>query len=186
VRYGREGERFSVEVPVCIRMGRREDLPALDWDGVFARHRSAAGDALERQQRGAGVLLVADVGGLPAGQAWIDLERKAADGIGVIEEIRVAPILRGAGIGRRLVQAAERAVAERGLGVAEIGVDVANAAAHRLAERLGYRVAGRVRETYFHAPPRGDREEVTVEEWMMHKPLESVATEGWEGAEAPS
>jgi ribosomal protein S18 acetylase RimI-like enzyme len=175
--------RFSVEVPVRIRPCSADDVPALEWDALFTHQRQIFAEAYARQQRGEGVLLVADVAGRPAGQAWVDLVRKEPEGIGVISSVRVVPLLRGAGIGRRLVQAAERILAGRGFGVAEIGVERGSGETQRLYERLGYRVAGRVRETYFYAPPGGTREEVGVDEWLMHKPLESVAAERWEGAE---
>ena len=175
-------ERFSVELSVCIRACTEEDLPALEWDGLFAGDLGRGADALARQRHGEALLLVADVGGRPVGQALVDLGSKSAEGVGVVSALRVIPGVRGAGIGTRLLAAAERVVVGRGLGIAEIGVEVGNEAAIRLCERLGYRAAGRVRATYFWAPPRREREELTVDEWLMQKPLESVATEPWVGA----
>jgi GNAT superfamily N-acetyltransferase len=175
-------ERFSVELPVCIRACTEEDLPALEWDGLLAGDPGRGADALARQQRGEALLLVADVGGRPVGQALVDLGSKAAEGVGVVSGLRVLPGLRGAGIGTRLLAAAERVVVDRGLGIAEIEMDAGNEAGNRLCERLGYRAAGRVRATYFWSPPGGEREELTVDELLLQKPLESVATEPWIGA----
>ena len=41
--------------------------------------------------------------------------------------------------------------------------------------RLGYRIAGRVRETYAYTPPGGTREEVRIEEVLLRKRIRTAA-----------
>jgi ribosomal protein S18 acetylase RimI-like enzyme len=177
-----EVERFEARVPVRLRVCREDDLGALEWHGAFTHHRELIADAFLRQRRGEVVMLVADVGGWPVAQAWVDLTRMAAEGAGLVWAVRVIGALQGAGLGTRLVAAAERIVASRGLTAAEIRVEVENALALRLYERLGYRVSGRVRETYGYAPPDRPREEITVDEWILRKAVgrdRSVGPEVW-------
>lgn len=73
----------------------------------------------------------------PAGAASMVRPRKAVDaGAAVLEEYR------GAGIGRRLMEAAEAWGRERGAEVMLLDVSAANTGALRFYERLGYTVSG--------------------------------------------
>jgi ribosomal protein S18 acetylase RimI-like enzyme len=171
--------RFRATVGVIVRLCTREDLRALEWHGAFTHHRELIAAAFERQAQGAVLMLVADVGGWPVGQVWIDLTRRAAQGAGRIWALRIVPSLQGAGLGTHLLDAAEELLRRRGFAAAEIGVEPANAGARRLYERLGYRLAGRARETYAYTPPRrphgeAQREEVQIDEWIMRKPLQAI------------
>ena len=60
-------------------------------------------------------------------------------GAGVLFHLDTVDGLRGLGLGSRLIAEAEARIRRRGLGVAALGVEDANAAARRLYERLGYR-----------------------------------------------
>jgi GNAT superfamily N-acetyltransferase len=174
--------RFTVELPVRVRLGDRADLPALGGDGGLTHHREALAAAFERQARGDAVILVAEIGGQPAAHAAVDLALKEASGTGVLA-VRVRPWIQGAGVAARLVDIAERVLAAKGYAAAEIGVEATDERARRRYERLGYRVVGRVRETYFHAAPGGAREEVGIEEWVLRKELEPAPADAFEGLE---
>jgi ribosomal protein S18 acetylase RimI-like enzyme len=168
-------DRFELSVPVAIRPCRREDLAALEWSGAFAHHREIIRDAFARHERDENVMLVADVGGFPAGQAWVDLARSRGQRVGVIWAVRVLPCLQGLGLGTRLVAAAEEVIARRGYGASELRVESWNVGARRLYERLGYAVVGRVSETYGYTPPDADRVELAIEEWLLRKPVGACA-----------
>src|SRR6188508_3179209 len=99
--------RFSLELELKIRHCARQDLPQLEWFGLYTEHRQLIDEAFRRQQAGEVVMLVADLDGFPVGQAWLDLSAQAADSVGVIWAVRVFPLLRNHGIGTRLMLAAE-------------------------------------------------------------------------------
>lgn len=114
---------------------------------------------LAGQARGTQIMLVADIGGYPVGQAWVDLEKRRDDA-GVVWAVRVLSWLRGQGIGAHLVRAAERALAARGRRWAVLGVERTNTRARRFYERLGYEAFDEVVETYQLSGSGGPRRHV--------------------------
>jgi len=131
---------FQATVQAAIRPCREADLPALEWWGLFTAHRDLIHRVFARQERGqATLMLVVEVNGMAAGQAWIDLSRHAAERLGVIWALRVFPCLQGCGIGGRLLGAAEEVLRERGCAWAEVTVDKEDDGSRRLYERRGYR-----------------------------------------------
>jgi len=132
-------DAFTVPVRVAIRRCRQEDLPALEWWGLFAAHRDLIRDVFDRQQCDAGAeMLVAEANGMAAGQAWIDLSRRERDSTGVIWAVRVFPCLQGCGIGTRLMRAAEGVLRAQGLDLAEVMVERDAEGPRRWYEWLGY------------------------------------------------
>lgn len=86
--------------------------------------------------------LIAWEGEAPVGHAhiaWAETEL----GVPELQDFFVVPERRNERIGTQLTAAAERLVAERLYERCSIGVSVANEAARRLYERLGYRAADR-------------------------------------------
>jgi ribosomal protein S18 acetylase RimI-like enzyme len=163
--------RHPLDLEVVIRSSREEDLPLLEWFGMFTSHRQLIRDAFERQQQGEVVMLLAELDGFPAGQAWVDFTRHAATSAGRIWALRVMPPLHGRGIGTRLLAAAETMIRARGLAAAEIGVEKDNPGARRLYERVGYRIARDEYLEYDYTTPDGARECVPVDQWILRKAL---------------
>jgi ribosomal-protein-alanine N-acetyltransferase len=128
---------------LVIRRCRREELHALEWQGAFRGDRALFRRVFARAEQGAMVMLVASRAGEHVGQIWIDLAR--ARGGAVLWALRVQPRWRGAGIGTRLVAAAERIARHAGRRWVELEVEPHNARARALYERLGYRRIGRRR-----------------------------------------
>src|SRR3954452_1668751 len=114
---------WVLTLPVAIRACVREDLPKLEWFGLFTRHREIFRAPYASQERGENLMLVAEVNAFPAGQVWVDLVRKRAESAGVLWAVRVFPFLQGLGIGARLIAAAEQALRARGFAYAELGVE---------------------------------------------------------------
>ena len=106
--------RFSLELELKIRQCARQDLPQLEWFGLYTEHRQLIEEAFRRQQTGEVMMLVADLDDFPVGQAWLDLSARETDSVGVICSLRVFPLLRNHGIGSRLMVAAEQLLFERG------------------------------------------------------------------------
>jgi GNAT superfamily N-acetyltransferase len=146
-------ERFTAEIAIVVRACEERDLAALEWHGAFTTHRSFMHEQFERQQRGESVMLVADHDGFPLGQIWIDLVQRAAESTAVLWALRVLEPVQSAGIGRRLLAAAERVAHDAGFEVAEIGVERDNPRARRWYERSGYACTrGEVTEQTYVAP----------------------------------
>ncbi len=162
--------RFVVPLEVTIRACRKDDLPRLEWYGMFTPHREIFHSAWERHQRGENLMLVADSGDFPIGQVWIDLAKKRPAPTGVVWALRVFPFLKQQGIGHRLMQAAEEALHRRGFRQVEVGVEKGSPA-FRFYERLGYRRSGTLYEEYSYTTPDGVALTVPVDQIVYHKEL---------------
>ena len=140
-----------------IRRCRREDLRALEWDGLFTHHREIIERTFAEQTNGMQVMLVGALDGQPVAQAWIALgartrrKRRA----GTLWAVRVHPRLRGRGLGQRLVTSAERTALEHGLDQLDLVVEHTNAAGRAFWERLGYEPIGPVSQHYSYTTPDG-------------------------------
>lgn len=162
---------LTVVAEVRIRPCQQEDLELLEWFGLYRHHREIFLDAFARQLRGDNVMLVADLNDFPVGQAWVDLVKRQVEGVGYIWAVRVFPFLRGLGIGTRLMQAAEDVLRERGLGIAEVGVEKDNETAHGLYLRLGYQPHGNLVEEYTYTTSEGVPGHQVVDQWILRKRL---------------
>lgn len=163
--------RFTVPLAVRVRRCRADDLPQLEWFGLFTHHREIIHDAFARQRAGDNVMLVGDANGFPVAQAWIDLARLRAERVGLLWAVRVFPALQGLGLGTRLIAAAELVLRRLGYAAAEMGVEKDNPGARRLYERLGYAVVREGREEYGYTTPAGVAERVPLDEWFLRKRL---------------
>jgi ribosomal protein S18 acetylase RimI-like enzyme len=166
--------RLAVVAEVLVRPCQQEDLELLEWFGLYRHHREIFLDAFARHLRGENMMLVADLNDFPVGQAWVDLVKRKAEGVGYIWAVRVFPFLRGLGIGTRLMESAERLLREGGFGFAEVGVEKENEAAHRLYVRLGYEPYGELVEEYAYTTPDGVSARHVVDQWILRKRLVEV------------
>lgn len=161
-----EGPAFDavpLNLEVTFRFCREEDLPLLEWFGLFSGDRPIIDEAFASQQRGENLMLLAIANRVPVGQVWIDL-KKHADGSGaVIWALRVIPWLQGLKLGTKLLRAAEQLILEGGFAFAELEVDKNNPDALRLYERCGYKLLGESPETH---------------RWVLHKKLQTLPTPG--------
>jgi ribosomal protein S18 acetylase RimI-like enzyme len=161
--------RIVLELPVTFRTCRREDLPGLEWEGRFADHRSIFEAALEAQERGGAVLLVAVRDRLILAQAFADLER--GPDLAFIWAVRVRPALRGVRLGERLVRELEARLA---VPRAEVTVDEDAEAALRFWRRLGYRERERVTERWTVTPPGADPVHLEARRRVLHRDLRAA------------
>lgn len=166
---GARSGRETIGVPVALRLAVVDDLPALEWYGLFTHHREVIASAFRTQRQGNGAMLLADVNGFPAGQVRIDFARKRHAGIATLWAVRVFDPFRGLSLGSRLMRAAERLVAGRGVPDAELGVDRENAGVLRFYEGLGYTRAGEETGTFRYRKPDGEAVEVAIDQWLLRK-----------------
>jgi GNAT superfamily N-acetyltransferase len=163
--------RFSLELELKIRQCTRQDLPQLEWFGLYTEHRQLIQEAFRRQQNGEVNMLLAVLDGFPVGQAWLDLSARVADSVGVIWAVRVFPLLRSHGIGTRLMIAAEQLLSERGYRWSELTVDQQEPRARRLYERLGYRSAGCTEGLLSYTTPDKKSVALNLQLWVLRKRL---------------
>ncbi len=162
---------FSLSLRVAIRPCRAEDLPTLEWWGLFAPARTLIRHIFERQERGLALMLVAEANGVASGQAWLDFSRRDVDATGVIWAVRVFPCLQGLGLGTRLMDAAEAILHELGFRRAELTVERSNPAARRFHERLGYREVEAGPASLAALSPPGSPPPAEDSQWLLRKPL---------------
>jgi ribosomal protein S18 acetylase RimI-like enzyme len=164
-------QHFIMALPVSIRQCRKDDLPALEWFGMFTAHRNIILAAYESQERGEAVMLVAEVKEFPIGQVWIDLTRKHEDATGILWAVRVLPPVQNLGLGTRLMAAAEHVLRNQGFTQAELVVEKDNPNAKRFYERQGYHVISSEQSEYTYTTPDGIQTHVSTDRWVLRKPL---------------
>jgi ribosomal protein S18 acetylase RimI-like enzyme len=162
---------FHLTLPAVIRACRADDLPTLEWFGVFSPHRELFRATFEAQERGDALILIVEVNGVPSGQIFIDFARKDDDATGLLWAARVFPALQKLGLGTRLLAAAEQVLRSRGFRYAELTVEKDNESAKRLYHRLGYRRAGNAAGEQRYTTPEGVHVNVPIDQWVMRKRL---------------
>ncbi|MEP6483750.1 MAG: GNAT family N-acetyltransferase [Rudaea sp.] len=146
--------------PIHIRLARASDL-----DGLIAlEHHAFTTDRLSRAQYrrhvdGAAIVLVAESAGNLCGSAMIFFRRNSSSAR--LYSIAVSRDVRGQGVGERLIDAVERAAAERGSTRLRLEVRQDNPAAIRLYEKRGYSRTGAIIGFY----------EDGADAWRYEKPL---------------
>jgi ribosomal protein S18 acetylase RimI-like enzyme len=137
---------LRVSFDVVFRLCERRDLRNLEWEGIFRSDRRTIESAFRKQERGQGVMLLAEANGLPAGQVWIDLTKRRKQDAALVWAMRVVPWLQGQGIGSRLLEAAGKIALSSGLSALELTVDRTNVIAQRLYRRQGFEMVGEMNE----------------------------------------
>jgi GNAT superfamily N-acetyltransferase len=161
---------FTACVGLQLRRCRENDLRALEWMGLYTRHRNIIQDTFRQQQAGRALMLLAVSSGFPLAQAWLDFGHRGSVRRPLLWAVRVFPPLQGHGIGAWIISAAEKAARARGARDIQLGVEPENTPALRLYERLGYRAVGhpKIEST------RGESDHVEAATLqLMEKPLTS-------------
>lgn len=156
--------RVEAKIEAVIRPCTEDDLPALEWMGLYAPHRRIIRETFQAQERGEALMLLAVSSGFPIGQVWIDFARKGANGA-VLWAVRTFYPLQGAGIGRQMVRKAESLLRERGVRRAELEVEHGNHDALRFYQRLGWRIFAEA------AAPSGSHGQNRKDHWLLAKNL---------------
>jgi ribosomal protein S18 acetylase RimI-like enzyme len=162
---------------VNIRPIRESELPALEWEGVYARYRRVFRQTYEDVVRGQRVMLVAAAGGRLVGQIFVQLsstEMRYADGYSraYLYSLRVRPEWQGQGLGTRLIAAAEEALLARGFTTAVIAAGKDNPGAQRLYQRLGYQTFADDPGVWYFQDVNGVQQSIEEPCWVMEKRLQ--------------
>jgi GNAT superfamily N-acetyltransferase len=127
-----------------IRRAVREDAPRLAQlasDLGYTINSDSVGAAIDRLQSDEGAIFVADASEHLTG--WIHIYRShviQTEPFAEVGGLVVDPLSRGDGVGRRLLEAAERWASANDLTVVRVRSNIVRSNAHRFYERRGYEV----------------------------------------------
>lgn len=167
---------FRESLSYRIRELQKQDLPALEWDGVYQRYRRLYKLAWREAVRGRKLLLVAEVEHEIVGQIFVQLNGHPADPMekdhtGYLYSFRVKPAYRNQGIGSRLIQTAEQRLLEHGFKRVIIAVARDNCHAQRLYNRLGFTHLIDDPGQWSYIDDRGQLKFVDEPAYLLHKDL---------------
>lgn len=156
---------------LVVDLLREEDLPLITWAGN-PNHVRQIGANLIRQAVGElEYLVVRAPDGQPIALGCVEYAFDPASGD--VGQLTTRPDLQGLGLATRLISEAERRIGERGRHLATLGVDVADARARALYERLGYHVYGRAPDSWERLDDEGKTYLYETEVLRMKKGLSS-------------
>jgi ribosomal protein S18 acetylase RimI-like enzyme len=163
-------------VSYFIRRADERDLPALEWEGEYARFRRVYRNAMGEARRNRKMILVAESDRLIIGQIFIQyqsthLDRWDRGHSGYLYALRVRPAFRNQGVGTELIRAAEEHLLHRGLTRAVIAVAKENSPALRLYERLGYERFAEDPGAWSYLDDRGAVRHVFEPAYLLHRTL---------------
>jgi Acetyltransferase (GNAT) family. len=144
--HGDQFGELEVTVRATLRACRKEDLPALEWMGLYSRHREIIHNTFEAQERGEALMLLAVAAGFPIAQIWIDFGQDERPPKARLWAVRTFFPLQRAGIGRRIMVAAERILAGRRIARAELEVEAGDREILPFYRKLGWQIIRHPRE----------------------------------------
>lgn len=160
------------DADVSLREAREDDLPKLEWFGVYTHYRHVYRRTFTDRRR---LMLVADFHDFPIGQVFVYFVGKrrpiARRRIGYLYALRVMTPFQGHGIGTRLIHEAEARLQARDCRWAVIAAAKENIRARQLYERLGYEVYGDDPGRWQYTDHEGRVRDVVEPAWMLRKRL---------------
>ncbi|MFK4082828.1 GNAT family N-acetyltransferase [Kribbella sp. NPDC020789] len=143
----------AVVLELTVRDLTEDDLAACGFAGSEL-HLAQVAKELDRARSGeVDYLAVCTKTGLPVAIGGVDY--LPHPGAGSLWQLAVHPALQSCGIGTVLIGVAEQRILARGLGRAEIAVELVNPRARALYERLGYVAYDEVLESWDQQNPDG-------------------------------
>ncbi len=162
---------------VIVRQVRKDDLPALEWEGEYKHFHNLYADTYARMLKGLTVMWVAE---LPTrgiiGQVFLQLicdRPELADGWqrAYLFSLRIRPEYRNLGLGTKIIQTLEEYVIEKRFSRLTLNVGKDNPDALRLYKRLGFQVVGEEPGTWSYIDDKGIWQTVREPSWRMEKLL---------------
>jgi ribosomal protein S18 acetylase RimI-like enzyme len=162
---------------VEIRIGREEDLPALEWQGELIQFRKLYRQVYQNACDGRASIWVAELerAGI-IGQVFVQFissRKELADGEirAYIYGFRVRPAYRGSGVGTQLLKQVEQDLQKRRFRWVTLNVSRQNLAAQRFYKRNGYQIVAAEAGRWSYVDHMGKRREVDEPAWRMQKKL---------------
>lgn len=161
---------------LCIRQVTHDDLPRLEWNGLFIHFRNVFWKSFVEQQFGDRHLLIAEINHELVGRLFVlhrrsQLERPAWQRRGYLYSFYVLERYRGLGIGSALLQAAEAHLRCISFHTAAISVARTNQGALRLYQRHGYQLTSTDNGDWSYLDHRGVLRKVTEPCYVLEKSL---------------
>lgn len=162
---------------VEIRIGREEDLPALEWQGELIQFRKLYRQVYQNACDGRASIWVAELeqAGI-IGQVFVQFSssrKELADGEirAYIYGFRVRPAYRRSGVGTQLLKQVEQDLQKRRFRWVTLNVSRQNLAAQRFYKRNGYQIIAPEAGRWSYVDHMGKRREVDEPAWRMQKKL---------------
>lgn len=162
---------------VTIRLLRKPDLPALEWDGEYRHFRRLYADIYQHHSLGRALMWVAEYSSESLiGQLFVQLassRAELADGRAraYIYGFRIKGRFRGYGLGTRMMNVVEAELVRRRFRWVCLNVSRENPDAIRLYEKLGYQVVAEELGRWSYIDDQGHRQEINEPAWRMEKEL---------------
>jgi len=162
---------------VIVRQVRKEDLPALEWEGEFKHFHNLYADTYARMVKGLTVMWVAE---FPQqgiiGQVFLQLmadRPELADGWqrAYLFSFRIRPQYRNLGLGTKIVKVLEDYLLEKRFSRLTLNVGKDNPDALRLYKRQGFQVVGEEPGVWSYIDDKGNWQTVREPSWRMEKLL---------------
>lgn len=170
-------ETLTLLDKLIIRHAHSADLPALEWEGEYSHFRKLYAETYQRSLRSLAIMWVTELQekGI-IGQLFVQLassRTEVADGFSraYIYAFRVKPAFRSQGVGKRMLQIAERDLFERGFRWVVLNVAQNNLRAQKLYQCTGYRITGPDPGIWSYQDELGVTHYVEEPAWQMEKDL---------------
>jgi ribosomal protein S18 acetylase RimI-like enzyme len=162
---------------VQFRLGREDDLPALEWQGEFIHFRKLYRQVYQNACDGKACIWVAELeqAGI-IGQVFVQFissRRELADGEtrAYVYGFRVQPAYRSSGVGSQLLRQVEQDLHQRGFQSVTLNVSRQNLGAQRFYKRNGYQIIAAEAGRWSYTDHLGLRRDVDEPAWRMQKSL---------------
>jgi ribosomal protein S18 acetylase RimI-like enzyme len=162
---------------IQIRLGREEDLPALEWQGEYIHFRKLYRQVYQNACDGKACIWVAELGQVGIiGQVFVQFSssrKELTDGEtrAYIYGFRVQPAYRGSGVGTQLLKCVEQDLQKRRFRWVTLNVSRQNLIAQRFYKRNGYQIVAAEAGRWSYLDHLGQRREVDEPAWRMQKSL---------------
>jgi ribosomal protein S18 acetylase RimI-like enzyme len=167
---------FSLE-DVVIRPARKNDLPALEWDGEFRHFRLVYANAYDRMVKGTSMIWIAElpIEGL-IGQVFLQLvsdRPELSDGWqrAYLYSFRIKPLYQNNGLGTQMVKVVEDYLLSKHFTRITLNVAKDNLGAIRLYQRLDYHIVAEEPGVWSYPDDEGKWHTVIEPSWRMEKEL---------------
>ena len=166
-------KRTQITLNLTFRLAREEDLPKIEWMGVYKKFRRLYRHTFEEQKAGRRLMLVADFNNYPIGHVFLHVRNSQIwdDGRGYLYALRVMEPFQGMKIGTALIRQAEQILKSYGLLYATISVAKENTGARKLYEREGYKIYDEDDGKWSFQDHKGRTIFVDEPSWMLEKKL---------------
>lgn len=155
----------------------KEDLPALEWNGIYTHYRQVYANEFQHYENGASVLWVAEVpeNGIIA-QVFIQLtcdRAELANGKtrAYLYSFRVKPEYQGQGIGTYMLEIVEADLVRRGFSSVTLNVAKDNLRAQELYQARKFRIVAHEPGRWSYPDEKGSWHVVEEPAWRMEKLL---------------